>query len=106
MAWQAAHLHLFVIVLSLGYAASECTYVTTSPVSGSTIDTGFGTFELAPLTLGVDTPTLYTDFDTLVNYTSGIGWKIHRFHFAALERIQINKNVGGARPDWCQNSKN
>ena len=53
--------------------------MTTSPVTGSTIDTGFGTFELAPLTLGVDTPTLYTDFDSLVNYTSGFGWKIHRF---------------------------
>mmetsp|Transcript_11425 Transcript_11425/g.47839 ORF Transcript_11425/g.47839 Transcript_11425/m.47839 type:complete len:820 (-) Transcript_11425:1419-3878(-) len=79
MTWQAAHLRVFFLALSLGYVASGCTHVTTSPVTGSTIDTGFGTFELAPLTLGVDTPTIYTDFDTLVNYTSGIGWKIHRF---------------------------
>lgn len=53
--------------------------MTTSPATSSTIDTGFGAFELPPLTLVVDTPTLYTDFDSLVNFTSGIGWIIHRF---------------------------
>ena len=80
MTWQASDLRVFLIIVSLGYVASGCTYVTTSPVAGSTVDTGFGAFELAPLTLGVDTPTLYTDFDSLVNYTSGIGWVIYRFH--------------------------
>ena len=79
MTWQAADLRVFLIIVSLGYVASGCTYVTTSPVAGSTIDTGFGTFELAPLTLGVDTPTLYTDFDSLVNFTNGTGWISHEF---------------------------
>ena len=52
-------------------AESQCSNVIVSPVIGTTLDTGSGQFHLSPFVLGPDTPTLYTDFDTLVNFTQG-----------------------------------
>lgn len=60
-------------------AESQCSYVMVSPVIGTTLNTGSGQFYLSPFVLGTETPVLFTDFDTLVNFTHGSGWKQYIF---------------------------
>ena len=66
----------FVLITArFGVAESACAYVTVEALSGSSLDTGHGTLDLAAYERGEDSPTLYVDFDTHVNFTAGTGWR-------------------------------
>ena len=68
-------LPLVLISARFGVAESACAYVTVEALSGSSLDTGHGTLDLAAYERGEDSPTLYVDFDTHVNFTAGTGWR-------------------------------
>ena len=65
------------VVTLIGRACGECSYTVTSPIIDSSLDTGFGLLHLTPFVFGLDSPTLYVDFDTLVNFTAGSGWNMY-----------------------------